>query len=96
MTRAVTPKAVDDRERFEMDGSEGKKGFAECKCRMDDEVESYYRDSGLFMKPLEVVLRPYLNRSGFGEGEVGSGAIEGTMIKLSVREVRLEGSKLSI
>ena len=96
MTRTITPKAVDDGEGFEMNGTKGKQGFAECKCGMDDEVEGYYRDSRLVMEPLEVVFGPYLNGSGFCEGEVGSGVVEGAMIKLPMREVRLESSKLSI
>ena len=96
MTRTITPKTVDDREGFEVDGTKGKKGFAECKRRMDDEVESYYGNSRFFVEPLKIVLSSYLNRGGFGEQEVGSRPIEGTMMKLPVREVRMEGSKLSV
>ena len=42
MARAITPEAMDDREGFEMNGTKGKKGFAECKGGMDNEVEGYY------------------------------------------------------
>ena len=96
MTRAITPETVNDGEGLEVDGTEGKKGLAECKCRMDDEVESYYRNPGFLMEPLKVMLSPYLNRGWFGEGEVSSRAIEGAVVKLPVREIGLEGSKLSI
>ena len=53
-------------------------------------------DPRLLMKPLKVVLRSYLNRSRFCEGEVGSRAIECPVIKLVVRKVGMEGSELSI
>ena len=39
MTRTVTPKAVYNREGFEMLGTEGKKRFCECKGGVDDEVK---------------------------------------------------------
>ena len=48
------------------------------------------------MKPLEVVFGSYLNGGGFCKGKVGSRAIEGTMIKLPVGQVRVECSKLSV
>ena len=38
----------------------------------------------------------YLNRSRFCKGEMCGWMIEGAMIKLSVRKVRVEGSKLSV
>ena len=87
---------MNNRERFEMLRSESEEGFCKGKSRMDNEMEGYKRNSRLFMKPLEVVLRSYLNRSGFCEGKVCGGAIEGTMKELVVRKVRLEGSKLPI
>ena len=96
MTRTVTLKAMYDREGFEMLGTKCEEGFCECKCGMDDEVEGYNGYPRLLVKPLKVVLRSYLKRSWFCEGEVGSGAIEGPMIKLIVRKVGMESSKLSI
>ena len=80
MSRTVTPKAMNNREWFEMLRTKGKEGFCEGKGRVDDEVESYNGDSRLLVKPLKVVLRSYLNRSGFCEGEMCGRAIEGTMI----------------
>ena len=67
MTRAVTPKAMNNRERFKMLRTEGKKGFCKGEGRVDDEMEGYKRNSRLLVKPLEVVLRSYLDRSGFGK-----------------------------
>ena len=96
MTRAVTPKAMNDREGFKMLRAEGKKGFCKGESRVDNEMESYKGNSRLFMKPLEVVFRPYLNRSGFCEGKVCSRTIEGAMEELVVRQVRLKSSKLPI
>ena len=75
---------MDDREGFEMNGTKGKKGFAECKGRMDDEMEGYYGNPRFFVEPLEVVLCPYLNRSGFGKGKMGSRTIEGAVVELVV------------
>ena len=80
MMRAVAPKAMYNGERFEMLRTKGKEGFCEGKSRMDDEMESYDGDPRLLMKPLEVMLRSYLYRSRFGEGEMCSRAIEGAMI----------------
>ena len=56
MTRAVTPKAMNNRERFEMLRTEGKKGFCKGEGRMDDEVKGYEGNPRLLVKPLEVVL----------------------------------------
>ena len=56
---------------------------------MDDEVKGYKRNSRFLVKPLEVVLRSYLNRSRFCKGEVCGRTIEGAMKELVVREVRL-------
>ena len=67
MTRAVTPKAMYDREGFEMLRTKGEEGFCEGKGRVDDEMESYDGNPRLLVKPLKVVLRSYLNRSGFCE-----------------------------
>ena len=96
MTRAVTPKAVYNREGFEMLRSKGEERLCECESGVDDKVKGYNGDSGLLVKPLKIVLRPYLNRSWFGEREMGSRTIEGPMIKLVVGKVGVEGSKLSI
>ena len=96
MTRAVTPKAVYNREGFEMLRTEGKEGFRECKGGMDNEVEGDNRNSRFLVEPLKVVLCSYLDRGRFCKGEVGSGTIEGPMIKLFVRKVGVEGSKLPI
>ena len=85
-----------NREGFEMLGTEGKEGLSECKGGMDDEMECDDGNPRFLMEPLEIVLRSYLNRSWFGEGEMGSRAIKGPMIKLTVREVGMKGSKLSI
>ena len=85
MTRTVTPKAMNNRERFKMLRTKGEEGFSEGEGRMDDEMEGYKRNSRLLMKPLEVVLCSYLNRSGFCKREVCSGAIEGAMKELVVR-----------
>ena len=41
MTWVITPKTMDDGERFEVNRAEGKKGFPKGKGRMDDEVECY-------------------------------------------------------
>ena len=48
------------------------------------------------MKPLEVMFSSYLNRSGFGEGEMCGWAIEGTMVILAMGQIRMESSKLSV
>ena len=56
MTRAVTPKAMNNRERFKMLRSESKKGFGEGEGGVDDKMKGYKRNSRLLMKPLEVVL----------------------------------------
>ena len=96
MTRAITPEAMNNRERFEMLRTKGEEGFCKGEGRMDDEVEGYYRDSRFFVKPLEVMLGSYLNGSRFREGEVCSRTIEGAMKELAVRKVRLKSSKLSI
>ena len=63
---------------------------------MDNEVKGYKGNPRLLVKPLKVVLRSYLDGSGFCKGEVGSRAIKGMMIKLSVGQVRVKGSKLPI
>ena len=96
MARTITPKAMDDGKGFEMLRTEGKEGFCECKSGMDDEMEGDDGNSRLLVKPLKIVLRSYLDRSGFRKGEVCSRTIEGTMVKLVVRKVRLQSSKLSI
>ena len=80
MTRAVTPKAMYNREGFEMLRPEGEEWFCEGESRMDNKVECDDRNPRFLMKPLEVVFRPYLNRSGFCEGEVRSRTIERAMI----------------
>ena len=67
MARAVTPKAMNNRKRFEMLRTKGEEGFCKGEGGVDDEMESYDRDSRLLMKPLEVMFRSYLNRSGFCE-----------------------------
>ena len=85
MTRAVTPKAVYSGEGFEMLRTEGKEGFSKCKGGVDDEMECDDGNPRFLMKPLEVVLRSYLDRSGFCEGEMGSRAIKGAMEELVVR-----------
>ena len=56
MTRAITPEAMNNRERFEMLRTKGEEGFCKGEGRMDNEMEGYERDSRLLMKPLEVVL----------------------------------------
>ena len=94
--RTVTPKAMYDREGFEMLGTKGEERLCKSKGGMDNEVKGDNGDSGLLVKPLEVVLRSYLNRSRFCEGEMGSRTIERSVIKLVVRKVGVEGSKLSI
>ena len=80
MARTITPKAMDNGEGFEMLGPEGKEGFCECKGGVDEEMKGDDGNPRLLMKPLEVVLRSYLNRSRFHEGEVCGRAIEGAMI----------------
>ena len=80
MTRAVTPKTMYNREGFEMLRTKGEEGFCKGEGGVDDEMKCYDGDPGLFVKPLKVVLRSYLNGSGFCEGKVCSGAIERTMI----------------
>ena len=72
-----------------MDGTKG-------ECRMDDKVEGNYRNPRFLMEPLEIVLCSHLNRSGFCEGEMGSGVIEGAVIKLAVGKVGMKSSELSI
>ena len=96
MTRTITPKTMYNREVFEMLRTEGEEGFCECKCGVDNEVECNNGNPRLLVKPLEIVLCSYLNGSRFGKGEVGSWAIEGPMVKLFVRKIGVEGSKLSI
>ena len=56
MVRTITPKAMDNRERFEMLRAKGEEGFCKGEGGMDDEMEGYERNPGLLMKPLEVVL----------------------------------------
>ena len=80
MSGTITPKAMDDREWFKMDGAECKKGFSKCECRVDNEMESDYRNPRFLMEPLKVVFCSHLDRSGFCKGEVGSRTIEGAMI----------------
>ena len=41
MMRAITPKAVDNREWFKMDEAEGKEGFSKGEGMVDDKVESH-------------------------------------------------------
>ena len=96
MTGAVTPKTMNNRERFEMLRTKGEEGFRKGEGRMNDKMEGYERNSRLLMKPLKVMLRSYLDGSGFCKGKVCSRTIEGAMKELVVREVRLKGSKLSI
>ena len=96
MTRAITPKAMDNGKRFKMLRTEGKEGFCKSKCRVDDEVKGYKGNSRFLVEPLEVMFRSHLDGSGFCEGEMGSRAIKGAMEELVVREVRLESSQLSI
>ena len=96
MTRTVAPKAMYNREGFKVLGSKGKEGFGECKGGVDDKMEGDYGNPRLLVKPLEVVLRPYLDRSRFCKREMGGGAIEGPMVKLFVREIGVKGPKLSI
>ena len=96
MTRAVTPKAVYNREGFEMLRTEGKEGFRECEGGMNDEVKGDNGNPRFLVEPLKIVLRPYLDGGRFGKGEVGSRAIEGPMMKLLVRKIGMEGSKLPI
>ena len=54
--RAITPKAVNNRERFEMLGTKGEEGFRKGEGGVYDEVEGYDRNPKLLMKPLKVVL----------------------------------------
>ena len=63
---------------------------------MDDEVEGYYGDSSFLAKPLKIMFCPYLNRSRFGKGEMGSWMIKGAMMELPMRKVGMESSKLPI
>ena len=85
MTGAITPKAMYNREGFEMLRTECEERFSEGKGGVDDEVEGYDGNPRFFVKPLKVVLRSYLNRSGFCEGKVCGGTIEGAMKELVVR-----------
>ena len=48
------------------------------------------------MEPLKVMLWAYLEGGWFCEGKVGSGAIEGMMMKLFVWKIGVDGSKLPI
>ena len=96
MTRTVTPKATHNREGFKMLRTKGEEGFSECKGGMDDKMKGDNGNPRFLVKPLKVVLRSYLDGSGFCKGEVGSRAIKGPMIKLFVGEVGMKGSKLSI
>ena len=80
MTRTVTPKTMYNREGFEMLRTKGEEGLCEGEGRVNDEMEGDNGNSRLLVKPLKVVLRSYLNRSGFCEGEVCSRAIEGAMV----------------
>ena len=80
MTRAIVPKTMDYGEGFEMDRSKGEEGFGEGKCGVDDEMKGYYRNPRFLMKPLEVMLRSYLEGSGFCEREICSRMIERAMM----------------
>ena len=96
MVRAVTPKAMNNREWFEMLRAKGEEGFRKGEGGVDDEVKGYKGNSRFLVEPLEVMFRSYLDGSGFCEGEMGSRAIKGTMEELVVRQVRLESSELSV
>ena len=96
MTGTITPKTMDNREGFKMLGTEGEEGFGKGEGRVDNKMEGYKGNSGVFMKPLEVMLGPYLNRGRFCEGKVCGRTIEGAVKELVVRKIGLEGSKLSI
>ena len=67
MSRTVTPKAMYNREGFEMLGTESKEGLSEGKGGVDDEMKCDDGNPSLLMKPLKVVLRSYLDRSWLGE-----------------------------
>ena len=84
MTRAIAPKAMNNREGFKMLRPKGKKGFCEGKGRVDDEMKSYERNSRFLVKPLEVMFRSDLDGSRFCEGEVCGWAIEWAMKELIV------------
>ena len=96
MTGTIAPKAMNNREGFEMLGTKGKEGFCERKGGVDNEMEGYKGNSGFSMKPLEVMFRSYLNRGRFCEGKVCGRTIEGAVKELVVRKIGVEGSKLSI
>ena len=68
MTRAITPKTMDNRERFEMLRSKSEQGFCEGESGVDNKMESDNWNPRFLMKPLEVVFRPYLYRSRLCEG----------------------------
>ena len=80
MTRTIVPETMDDRERFEMNRTEGKERLSKGKGGVDDKMESYYGNSGFLMEPLKVMLGAYLEGGWFCEGEVGSWLIEGAMM----------------
>ena len=56
MTRAIVPEIMDDRERFEMNGTEGKERFSKGKGGMNDKVEGYYGNSRFLMESLKVMF----------------------------------------
>ena len=87
---------MDNREGFEMLGTKGEEGFGKGESRVDNKMEGYKGNSGFFMEPLEVMFRPYLNRSRFCEGKVCGRTIEWMMKELVVRKIGLKGSQLSI
>ena len=89
MTRAVTPKTMNNRKRFEVLRTKSEEGFCKGEGGMDDEVEGYKGNSGFLMEPLKVMLRSYLNRSGFREREMCGRTVEGAMKELVVGKVRL-------
>ena len=63
MTRAIVPEAMDDGEWFKVNGAKGKERFSKGESGVDEKVEGYYGNPRFLMKPLKVMLSPYLKRS---------------------------------
>ena len=56
MARTIAPKAMINKEGFEMLGAEGEEGFCKRKGGVDDEMKGDDENPRLLMKPLEVVF----------------------------------------
>ena len=69
------PKTDDGWMRFVAVGNDLVIGFKEAEDGGDDDMERDNNMIGLYGSPLEIVLRPYLNGRGEGEGKGDDGLV---------------------